>query len=394
MAIDINSVFGRSTNRPSIADAFNTGRQNRQERIMNKQTIQANEQSAEINDQNIQINDQTIQSGEVGQQQEQDEARLNGIVNSALILQGTPQSSWMRVLSNRIQTFEDEGIPTDDLMELRGMLKSGDVEGATEAIDQAAELKNRIGGNRPSVQSVSQIQTKNPDGTTGLANVVQMSNQAEPIVVPLDGGVMPDGLQVAGEETPEEKRLAAQSVRYQDMEKEFTDFQDRLQYQNKEQQNQVLMEKLQSGMGKDMAGAVSNIGMASKGIIDANKLLSLVESFESGGTSRLLDTFQNVMGFRPQDEVRAENLMRRQAMSLLALFTGAKSEGEREFVLEMVPNFKLNSEGNKELIQQMIDDFNIQIEAGNAARGGVDSWNTYQSRLSRSLEPLKPRRRM
>ena len=145
------SVFNLSRNRPAIFESFEKGRQMRQERNINQQAMQENE-----------IKLENLQSG---QQEVQDEARLNAIVNSALILQGTPESAWLDTIDNRISAFADAGLPDDDLVELKTQIQSGDMEGARESVEQAASLKGRLDG--VGVQGRTPTMLKKTDPETG-----------------------------------------------------------------------------------------------------------------------------------------------------------------------------------------------------------------------------------
>jgi len=342
------SVFGLSRNRPAVFEAFDKGRQRRQERSMNQQVMQQNELK--------------LESAQTKQLGEQDQARLNSIVNGALILQGTPEDARLSVVKDRINTLRNEGIPTDDMEEIQEMLEAGDVEGANAAIEEAASLQNQIKGGRKVQRSVPS-QLKDADGRT-VPGMAITYDDGSTEVVPLDS---PEGFDIPEQETPQQKREA-----------QYRDFALRQQTETEEAAVRAFNNSIASGEATDIANAKRKIIPASQNKIKAERLMMLINDFETGGVAQdFQNRFQSFFGYRPANEEEANRLMKDQAMILLASFTGAKSEGEREFVMQMAPNFNLSNEGNARLIQAMIDDSDYQIEEGNAAMQGRDSYDSF-----------------
>ena len=356
------SVFNLSNNRPSIAEAFEEGRKGRQERHLNRQRIGANEQTRQVNDQRIEENEIALKTAKQNQLGNKDDARLNAIVNSALIIQSTPQSSRPGVISNRIQRLSQEGIPTSDLEELQEMYTRGEVEEADALLEQAASLKNRLSGGRR-VQSSSFVQLENEDGNTVPAQTVTYSN-GDSETIPLQA---PEGFSMAQEETAAQKRAA-----------EYSDYVSRQQEETRQAADRAFNNAISAGEATDMAGTKRGIIGASNNKRKAEQLNMLLDQFETGGFSQgLQNTIQSFFGTRPETEEEAENLMKAQAMVLMSNFTGAISDGERAFVVEMAPNFGLSTAGNRRLLNNMIEDAEFQIRAGDAAMKGRDAYDSY-----------------
>ena len=346
------SVFNLSKQRPQIFEAFQEGRQRRQERNINQQIMQENEIK--------------LENLETGQLQEQDEARLNAIVNSALILQGTPETRRLDVLGNRIEALTEAGIPTDDLEEVAQLIEAGDTQAANEMIDQAANLQSKIGGRKVQRSQFTEIQDEATGNTVPAQSIVYTDGTSE--VIPLTA---PAGFEMPEAETAQEERSA-----------KFADYVQRQEVETREAADRAFNNAIASGEATDVASAKRNIIPASNNLRKARDLKVLLGQFETGGFSQSLqNSIQSFFGVRPDTEEEADNLMKAQAMVLMANFTGAISEGERAFVVEMAPNFGLSTAGNHRILDNLIEDAEVQIAAGNAAMRGRDAYDTYLNEL-------------
>lgn len=347
---DISAIFGRMTATPTLYDSFIQGREARQRRTMNDQAIESNQQ--------------VLDNAPAQSLGERDVMYVNALSNTARLMSATPPELWGSLLQNRKQQFEQAGFPTDGIDSARQMYEQGDTEGLQGLIEQYSDLE--VPGQKR-VQSSTYTQLTDDQGHTVPAQAVTYSDGTSELV-PLKA---PEGYAIPLAETPQEKRMA-----------EFLDFQRRQQTETNEAANRAFNNAIAEGNASDMATAKRGIISASNNLRKAKQLVTLLDEFETGGFGqRMQNTFQSFFGFRPANEEEADNLMRAQALALLANFTGAISEGERVFVLEMAPNFGLSSEGNRRLLNNFIEDAQIQIAAGDAAMKGRDAYDSYMKTL-------------
>lgn len=349
---DINAIFGQFTQQPTLYDSFIKGREARQRRTMNDQVIQQNEQ--------------TLEGGPARQITAQDTAFVNALSNTARIMSSAPPEVWGSVLQNRKQQFEGAGFPTDGIDQAIQMYEQGDMEGLQALIQQYGDLD--IPGQRR-VQSSTFTQLKDADGNTVPAQAVTYSDGRSEVIA-LEA---PEGFEIPQAETPQERRMA-----------EFSDFIERQRVETQEAADRAFNNAIASGNATDMANAKRQIIPASNTVRKGEQLLTLLDQFETGGfTQGFQNTVQSFFGVRPENEEEANNLMQAQALALLANFTGAISEGERDFVVEMAPNFGLSTEGNRRILNNFIEDARIQIQSGNAAMRGRDAYDSYLNSLVR-----------
>jgi hypothetical protein len=355
------SVFNLSRERPTIFSAFNEGRKQRQERELNNQASAINEQVITQNKQAIEQKDRSMKSQELGELGEQDSQRMLATVNSAIMMQSIPNANRIEFLNNRIEQFRQNGIPIDDLENIKELIQVGKVQEADDLIDMAAKMKNQVGGRK--VQSSSFTQLTNKDGSTVPAQAVTYNDGTSELVA-LQA---PEGYEIPEAETPQQKRQA-----------QFHDFTQRQRLETEEAANRAFNNAIASGEATDMANAKRGIITGSTNLRKARELKTLLSGFETGGfTQGMANTMQSFFGVRPADEEEANNLMQAQALSLLANFKGSISDSERDFVLSMTPNFGLSTEGNMRIINNFIEDAENQVKLGDAAMGGKDAYDTY-----------------
>ncbi len=354
--MDLNAIFAQRQQAPGLYEKFMQGREARQRRTINSQVIAQNEQKLETQEQKA-----------FG---EQDLAYVNAIGNTARIVKTAPQEAWGPILNKRRQQFVEAGFPTEGIDAAIQMYRSGDMEGLNKLIEDYEDLE--VPGKRR-VQSSTFTQLKDESGKTVPAQAVTYSDGTSEVVA-LEA---PEGFSIPQAETAQEKRLA-----------QFKDFVRRQQNETEQAAIRAFNNSIAQGEATDMAEAKRQVIPASMNLRKAQQLKSLLSEFSTGGfTQAFQNTVQSFFGVRPANEEEAENLMRAQALSLLANFKGQISDAEREFVLQQAPNFGLSKEGNLRIVDNFIEDAEIQIAAGNAAMRGRDAYDTYLKGLVRQGMP-------
>jgi len=367
------SVFNLSKNRPAIFQAFDEGRKSRQERAMNQQAMQVNELriAAAQEEQRMQPELQRRAAAEAEQNSRANELDMQGkridnaeseqgmYVSLARDLKNRPDDQLLPALQSAKQRFgQIPGVRLDGIDELMEQISSGDIAGAREELEFVAQSGD---DERPQSSSVTEVIDK--DGRTVKAHAI-VSADGSTKLVPFEA---PPGFTLPEAETAQEKRAA-----------QFNDFVARQQEETKQASDRAFNNAIASGDATDMAGAKRGIIGASNNKRKSEQLLMLLDQFETGGfTQGMQNSIQSFFGTRPETEEEAENLMKAQAMILMTNFTGAISEGERAFVLEMAPNFGLSTPGNRRLLNNMIEDADYQIRAGDAAMKGRDAYDSY-----------------
>lgn len=355
---DLNAVFPQRRTGPGLFTAFQEGRDKRTQRRMAQQQL---EQSKQV-----------TQQGENKLTSQSRDQMMTAYGDLAKELQSIPDNMVSKHLATRRQQFEEKGIDLAGIDQLSEMVQKGDFKTARNYIDVVAKQSGgtKVQGRTPTMLKVKDPETGEVKNVPGVIITDDLGN------VTTELAPAPEGAEF-DVETRETQDLRRQQIRAEDEELAWINHQRQLVFDNQQQVQQVLLEKVNAGMGTDMATAVSGLGAATIGKRQANQLIELMKGIESGGVERIVDTFQNVFGYRPASEQKAVSLMKRQALAVLEMFTGPKSDSEREFSISMGANFKADAAGNIAVTEILIEEFDRRIAAGNAAMQGKDSYTTY-----------------
>lgn len=274
--------------------------------------------------------------GQLGLLGARDQAKIQSLVSGAQQLkQIRDPAQKISFLQDRIQQLDNAGISSNDTREALALAQAGDFGQLEQITDQAIQLAPQLAGGA-AARGFAPIETVGPGGERGLSipTFDPRTRQAGLEAVPL-------GDVELAKETAQQKRQA-------ELEAATAKERGKLVAQQRQKINTEIN---------------ANARQARRELPKLDKLLEGLDAVSTGKFAQaklLLGPF--IPGIDPTNVQVAQQQINESILGIIGRFTGAISEGEREFSARTTANLGLTNEANRVIVQNLKGVLQASIE--------------------------------